>query len=489
MKLSGSDSDFPQFKEYFKGVLASIEQRGPDCFGLWGKWDSHSTYCLKEDLNIKYADSKYGDWEYVFERFFNFGNAPSLVLANFRGIPTTECFEQSPSDDAIQPFMDEYGTVIITHNGQLSNEKELSKKKGYKPFTKRDIDSYYFVHVLKSSFDFESFLNSILEIEGSYAFAGYDQITEQLYFARSFLGLFFANVKMGDATYLVWASEAESLGDERIMEMPPYSVCILSKDNDFTLSFVPFRNRIITKHNTESCVIVLSGGLDSATCLAMVAPKYKDIHLLHFLYGARAQSKEVESVQALYDFYKQKYPDIKFTVKFIPFDFIKQLGGSTLTDHSLTLAQGEKGVETTHEWVPARNIAMIGLAVSYCDRFDIGAIVLGLNREEAGVYEDNSSEFYKRMQSALELGSHSKPKLLMPLGNCMKHHIWKKARELDVPLHLSWSCYEGGTIRCGQCGPCIMRQRAAAINGERDMVEYENPDLELSAWIKGSNVG
>jgi 7-cyano-7-deazaguanine synthase len=227
----------------------------------------------------------------------------------------------------------------------------------------------------------------------------------------------------------------------------------------------------------KSCAIVLSGGMDSVTCLAAVAHQYQYIHLLHFKYGARAEEREIESVKSILDWFENKYPDKNFYLKFIDLDFIKNLGGSTLTDHLLEIAHGEYAIETTHEWVPARNIAMIGLATSYCDRYNIGAIILGLNMEEGGIFEDNSIEFYQRMEAALQIGSHSQPKLLMPMGNSMKHHIWRKARELDAPLHLSWSCYEGKDKRCGICGPCSMRQRAAAMNGEiDDLVEYEERD-------------
>jgi len=233
-----------------------------------------------------------------------------------------------------------------------------------------------------------------------------------------------------------------------------------------------------TNHNIHSAVVVFSGGLDSIVCATMACEQFKTVHLLHFKYGARAENPEIESVTASTEYLRKKFPECDIVLSFIDLDFIKKLGGSTLTDHTLEIASGELGVETDHEWVPARNIAMIGLTTSYCDRHDIGNIILGLNMEEGSVFSDNSVEFYKAMEKALNLGSHSRPKLLMPVGNMMKHHIVKKGIEIDAPLDLSWSCYEGWADRCGTCGPCTMRRRAFAMNGLRDNVFYVNEDPE-----------
>ena len=454
-------------------------QRGPDCFGLYGRTAATDIF-TKESLKSQ-------SWENVFDNFFNFQHVPVLVLANFRGIPTTEFLAGGLEMDRIQPYMDKDQNYIVTHNGQLSNDEQLNQKYKYKSFTRgKDIDSYYFVRLLQqAAIEPDNFLQQLREIEGSYAVAAFSKPTSTLYFARSFRGLFFTIWKYGDDSYLVWASEQQALQqgniDQAIFEMP--------LDSYFELQLplygkIPSLSKILQsaipikeQDKNNSCVVVLSGGMDSTVCLSEMVQKYQDIHVLHFLYGARAQEREVESVISIVDWFVKEYPNKQFHLQFVDLDFVKKLGGSTLTDYSLPIAQGELAIETTHEWVPARNIAMIGLATSYCDRHNIGAIVLGLNMEEGATFEDNSIEFYQRMEAALQIGSHSKPKLLMPLGNSMKHAIWKKGRELNTPLHLSWSCYLGEQERCGTCGPCSMRQRAAAMNGEVDnLVAYTDHD-------------
>nr|MCG2909665.1 7-cyano-7-deazaguanine synthase [Stygiolobus sp.] len=64
--------------------------------------------------------------------------------------------------------------------------------------------------------------------------------------------------------------------------------------------------------------------------------------------------------------------------------------------------------------------------------------------------------------------------VLMPVGNLVKHEIVKLGVEIGAPLHLTWSCYEGGEKHCGMCGPCYMRKMAFRINGLEDPVEYES---------------
>ena len=123
---------------------------------------------------------------------------------------------------------------------------------------------------------------------------------------------------------------------------------------------------------------------------------------------------------------------------------------------------------------------MISLAAAYADRHALGNIILGLNMEEGGVFEDNAIEFYRLLEQAMRIGTHAHPNLVMPLGNLMKHHIWKLGKQLNAPLQLSWSCYRGNEIRCGCCGPDFMRLRAAMMNDDIDMVEYS----QLPDWYQ-----
>jgi hypothetical protein len=102
---------------------------------------------------------------------------------------------------------------------------------------------------------------------------------------------------------------------------------------------------------------------------------------------------------------------------------------------------------------------------------------------------DNSEEFYNRMEKAIQFGSQSKPRLVMPVGNMMKHHIWKYGRDLNAPLNLSWSCYHGSDKRCGECGPCTMRLRSAMINQDLDTAKYSKYPKFYTDYVKNKKKG
>ena len=92
-------------------------------------------------------------------------------------------------------------------------------------------------------------------------------------------------------------------------------------------------------------------------------------------------------------------------------------------------------------------------------------------------FQDNSVEFYNELQRALNYGAKSRPRLDMPVGNYMKHHIVRKGLEIGAPLHLSYSCYMGDDVACGQCGPCYLRLKAFLMNDAVEVQPYASyPD-------------
>ena len=216
----------------------------------------------------------------------------------------------------------------------------------------------------------------------------------------------------------------------------------------------------------KRCVIICSGGLDSTTVAAHA--RYIDglsPVLLHFLYGCRAESREVEAVKSIAS-------ALECECVIADLSWLKEIGGSRLTDHNAPIAGAIEGAEYPHEWVPARNLVMIAYAAAFCDAHRISKIYMGLNLEEGAVYPDNTVEFYERLNMVLPLATLVNPVIKMPLARMMKWQIVKHAYEIGAPIHLSWSCYLSGTLHCGNCGPCYMRRTAHAMLGIHDTVEY-----------------
>jgi len=119
------------------------------------------------------------------------------------------------------------------------------------------------------------------------------------------------------------------------------------------------------------------------------------------------------------------------------------------------------------------------VAIAIAEAYDFDAVASGVNLEESGAYPDNEMEFVRLLSKVAPYAvrPNKKVELLMPVGNLVKHEIVRLGVEIGAPLHLTWSCYEGGEKHCGKCGPCYMRKWAFKINGLKDPVEYEDPSL------------
>jgi len=216
----------------------------------------------------------------------------------------------------------------------------------------------------------------------------------------------------------------------------------------------------------QRCIVICSGGLDSTTAAAhaLHLDRCEPI-LLHFRYGCRAEAREVEAVRNV-------AAALGVEQVTVDLSWLKQLGGSTLTDPGAQIAGPIAGAEYPHEWVPARNLLMIAHAAAMCDARRIGQIYMGLNLEEGAVYPDNTVEFYERLNGVLPLATLSRPVIRMPLARMMKWQIVHHAVAIRAPIDLSWSCYHSGPLHCGQCGPCHLRRTAHAMVGRPDSVRY-----------------
>lgn len=483
-----------KFNEFLMHTFDLLINRGPDSFGI-----SKSNGVLN---SLKFTNLANSDYKEQTIEFLKHGSGlDDLVLFAFRGIPTTEANEID-NPDYVQPYIVPNKGLVV-HNGIIANDKELVKINGY-PYV--DVDSYVIIHHLSNSATNLDFFCEDF-ISGS-AFVFFDLVRDRLVFYRNFKGLYFGIWDDGRYKVLIWSSEnLQLLPHSREVnficrEMPSWSQLVLTVRQ--LLQF--FENRSVSSSsildylldncnryrasNTDKCAVILSGGLDSTTVAMQACLDYDEIYLLHFLYGSRAQKPEEISVIGIYQYLQTKFPNKTIKLEFIKLDFLKNLGGSSLTDITRDIAVGEKGAETTNEWVPARNNLFIALTASYCDKHDIGVIMLGTNLEEGSVFEDNSVEYHEKLVEALDVGTKSRPKIYAPLIRMMKHHIVDYAYKIEAPIHLSWSCYYGGVKPCGLCGPDFNRLKAHLMTNRLDMLDYEAlPDWYVEFRNRKHNEG
>lgn len=217
----------------------------------------------------------------------------------------------------------------------------------------------------------------------------------------------------------------------------------------------------------EKAVVLLSGGLDSATTAAIaIADGYEAI-ALSFGYGQR-HIKELEAA-------KKIAQALQIKEHYITEINLSQWGGSSLTDNAIAIPQdGLKPDVIPSTYVPGRNTVFIAIALSLAEAKSARAIYLGINAVDYSGYPDCRPEYLAAYQQLANLSSKAgveghAPQLIAPLVKDSKVDIVRRALELNVPIADTWSCYQGGDTPCGVCDSCRIRDRALIEAGRADL--------------------
>ncbi len=223
----------------------------------------------------------------------------------------------------------------------------------------------------------------------------------------------------------------------------------------------------------NKAVVLLSGGLDSATTAAIaIADGYEAI-ALSFRYGQRHE-KELEAA-------KKIAKALKIREHFTVDVNLSQWGGSSLTDRSMTIPQeGLKPDIIPSTYVPGRNTVFIAIALSLAEAKQAQAIYLGINAVDYSGYPDCRPEYLQAYQQLANLSSKAgiegnAPQLIAPLVKDSKVDIVRRALELGVPIADTWSCYQGGEVPCGLCDSCRIRDRALIEAGCSNLISQNRP--------------
>lgn len=232
---------------------------------------------------------------------------------------------------------------------------------------------------------------------------------------------------------------------------------------------------------TGTALVLLSGGLDSTVALWWtIRQEYATISSLTFTYGSK---EEVLSLRCSASIAEMAGIGRKEVIELGALRRIAA-GHSTLVKGSGKVTPGldEPGRSATKAvWVPARNLVMISMAVSYAETLpgDVD-IVVGFDREEARTFPDNSKRFVNSLNHALKDAVLEKTVMVVaPLIDLDKKEIAELSSKLGAPVQLSCSCYQprGFTgerpIHCGVCQSCILRNRGFRSAGIPDPTAYE----------------
>lgn len=223
----------------------------------------------------------------------------------------------------------------------------------------------------------------------------------------------------------------------------------------------------------NSAIVLLSGGLDSATTLAMARNAGFDCYGLSFEYGQR-HCVEIESarrVAAAMGVIEHRIVDID------PGAF----GGSALTDHSIDVPKDGSGAGAIPvTYVPARNTIFLSYALAWAEVLGIFDIFIGVNVTDYSGYPDCRGEFISAFEEMANLATaaavqgRGKYVIHTPIIKLSKSEIIKKGTELGVDYSLTHSCYDpdGQGRSCGKCDSCRLRLKGFAEAGLSDPVEY-----------------
>ncbi|MBE6518967.1 MAG: 7-cyano-7-deazaguanine synthase QueC [Thermoplasmata archaeon] len=219
-------------------------------------------------------------------------------------------------------------------------------------------------------------------------------------------------------------------------------------------------------------VVLLSGGLDSTTCMAQAIADGCEPTGLSFRYGQR-HTKELTSAANVCKFYK---------VPHVIIDLNLSSFRSALTREDMDVPmdrEGELDEEIPVTYVPARNIVFLSIAAGLCESIDADRIYIGVNAVDYSGYPDCTPEFIKAFQHTLEVGTKAGKEghpiqIVTPIGMDSKADIVRRGKRLGAPLHLTWSCYNGGEKACGHCDSCRLRLAGFKEAGYEDEIPYED---------------
>lgn len=223
-------------------------------------------------------------------------------------------------------------------------------------------------------------------------------------------------------------------------------------------------------------MVLLSGGLDSATCLAIATRRDRPVHALTFVYGQR-HAREIASARRV----ARRLGVRHHSVIRLP---LAPLVASSLTRSDRRLPSGgPRAGRIPSTYVPARNTVLLAVALAYAESHGLERIYFGANAVDYSGYPDCRPEFVRAFNALARRAVRpvdrrgGRIRLVAPLLRLSKGDIVRRGNALGVPWELTWSCYAGGRRPCGVCDSCRLRARGFRAAGVTDPLVAAQPKL------------
>jgi 7-cyano-7-deazaguanine synthase len=229
----------------------------------------------------------------------------------------------------------------------------------------------------------------------------------------------------------------------------------------------------------NKAVVLLSGGLDSATVLAIAQSQGFDAYAMSFRYGQRHEHELACAERIAANAGVAKHIVVQID--------LRAFGGSALTSSNIAVPKGRGLDEMSHDipvtYVPARNTIFLSFALAWAETLGSSDIFIGVNALDYSGYPDCRPEYiaaYQQMANlATKAGVEGRQNLTIhtPLIQLTKGQIIKRGLELGVDYSLTSTCYDPTPdgAACGRCDACLLRLKGFAENGIADPIRYVEP--------------
>ncbi|WP_200674743.1 7-cyano-7-deazaguanine synthase QueC [Persephonella atlantica] len=218
-----------------------------------------------------------------------------------------------------------------------------------------------------------------------------------------------------------------------------------------------------------NAIVLVSGGMDSATLLWLAKREFSKVYAISFDYG---QKHKVE-LQFAKELVKEAEVNKHFIVE-VP--HLKGIEGSALTDKSIEVPSEEYPEGPPITTVPMRNLNFLAIAASFADVYQIENIGIGIHSVDSP-YPDCRAEFASSAEAAINASSvmvakkKNRIKVWTPFLGMTKTEVLKIGLELGVPYEKTYSCYRGTVPPCGECATCRQREEAFRSLGLEDPIK------------------
>jgi len=220
---------------------------------------------------------------------------------------------------------------------------------------------------------------------------------------------------------------------------------------------------------TERAVVLVSGGMDSATAVAEAIDRGYEPLFLHTSYGQATEDREFECAQQLaQDFDAGDFLHVET-------EHLARIGASSLTDDSIEVEEADlDSDEIPSSYVPFRNANLLSMATSYAEAQEATAVFIGAHSEDFSGYPDCRLAFFEAFQDVMDVGTKPETDISLeaPFVEWSKTDIVERGLELEVPFEHTWSCYQSTAPACGTCDACAFRLQAFQRVGVEDPIDY-----------------